>query len=301
MPFPKLPSFGNVRPVPPFGELLYHFRTLRGISIEQLAQVADIAPNALREIEQSDRPAPSEPIVKLLAKELRLTGDEKDQLIDAAEWDSHLLGHIMGRKSAALAQRTQPALTAGILVFLIADIRGYTSFTQAHGDAAAAQLTGALADLARATFEQWGGRLVEMRGDEALGVFGSARQALHAALDLQARCTETALAQPHLPLNIGIGLDVGEATAVESGGYRGAALNRAARLCSVAQAGETLISLGVAYVAPLVDGVQFIERGQEQLKGFAGPTPILAVTPAPATTELLPAPSGESADVKDEE
>ncbi|MEO7002226.1 MAG: helix-turn-helix domain-containing protein [Ktedonobacterales bacterium] len=297
MPLPKLPSFGNVRPVPPFGELLYSFRTLRGISIEQLAQASEIVPNALREIERGERPAPSETIVKIFAKELRLDGDEKEQLLDSAEWDSHTLSHILGRKAPALAPARQPALTAGILVFLIADIRGYTSFTQQYGDAAAARLTGAFAEIARAAFERWDGRLVEMRGDEALGVFGSARQAMHAALDLHARCTEAALTHANMPLNIGIGLDVGEATPVDNG-YRGAALNRAARLCSVAQAGETLISLGVAYVAPLVDGVQFIERGQEQLKGFAGPTPILAVMPAPESAPggLLPVPSESDED-----
>ena len=39
---------------------------------------------------------------------------------------------------------------SGVRTFLIADVRGYTHFTQAHGDEAAAQLTGAFASTTRA-------------------------------------------------------------------------------------------------------------------------------------------------------
>ncbi len=227
--------------------------------------------------------------MKVIADALRLGGEERETLLDSAEWDSPVMGALLGRKSATPA--TTP-LTASILVFLIADVRGYTHFTQEHGDDAAARLTTTFAELAQAAVEQWDGRLVEIRGDEALAVFGSARQALRAALEIQARCAAVSLAQPDLPLEVGIGLDVGEATPVEAG-YRGAALNRAARLCSVARAGETLVSTGVAYVAPLVEGVSYLAHGVEQLKGFAEPTPILLVAPSPTT---LPAPAVEQSE-----
>ena len=73
--------------------------------------------------------------------------------------------------------------------------------------------------------------MIELRGDEALGVFGSARQALRAAVELQRRYRETIDGRSLLPLGLGIGLDSGEAVTTE-GGYRGGALNLAARLCS---------------------------------------------------------------------
>jgi hypothetical protein len=38
----------------------------------------------------------------------------------------------------------------------------------------------------------------------------------------------------------------------------------------------------VAYVAPRVEGVRFVPRGQAQLKGFEGPLPILLAAPASA-------------------
>lgn len=39
--------------------------------------------------------------------------------------------------------------TSELLTFLIADVRGYTSFTQSRGDEAAARLAGAFAEIAR--------------------------------------------------------------------------------------------------------------------------------------------------------
>ncbi len=81
-----------------------------------------------------------------------------------------------------------------------------------------------------------------------------------------------------LPPGVGIGLDLGEAVPVDEG-YRGAAVNRAARLCSLAGPGEVLVSTGVVYVAPQVEGVTFVPRGQEQLKGFDGSIPILLAAP----------------------
>ena len=49
------------------------------------------------------------------------------------------------------------------------------------------------------------------------------------------------IADPTLPLAVGIGLDAGEAVRVGDG-YRGGALNLAARLCSLAGPGEVLAS-----------------------------------------------------------
>jgi len=63
-----------------------------------------------------------------------------------------------------------------------------------------------------------------------LAVLGSARQALRAAVDPKARCRAASEADSSLVAMVGTGPDVGEAAPVE-GGYRGAALNLAARLC----------------------------------------------------------------------
>jgi class 3 adenylate cyclase len=109
---------------------------------------------------------------------------------------------------------------AGIRTFLIADVRGYTLFTQERGDEAAAKLAARFAEIAREAVEEHGGSVIELRGDEALAVLTSARQAILAAARAQDRFLEETLADPTLPLPVGIGLDAGEAVPVE-GGYRG--------------------------------------------------------------------------------
>src|SRR3989442_13261913 len=104
-----------------------------------------------------------------------------------------------------------------IRTFLIADVRGYTSFTHAHGDEAAGDLAGRFAALAREAVTSTGGEVIELRGDEALCVFASARQALRAAVELQTRFRQQVDGEPVFPLGIGIGLAAGEAVPVEGG------------------------------------------------------------------------------------
>src|SRR4051812_31116402 len=95
--------------------------------------------------------------------------------------------------------------------FLIADIRGYTRYTQAFGDVAAGSLAETFASIAERCVDQFGGHVVELRGDEVLAVFDSARQALRGAVDLQRRCRE------ELPLGVGVGLEAGEAVPARDG------------------------------------------------------------------------------------
>jgi class 3 adenylate cyclase/streptogramin lyase len=166
----------------------------------------------------------------------------------------------------------------GIRTFLIADVRGYTLFTQERGDEAAAKLAAKFATMARDGVEARGGEVIELRGDEALAVFTSPRQAIRAALDLQARFVEETLADPSVPLPVGIGLDAGEAVPV-GGGYRGGALNLAARLCGLAGPGETLASQEVVHLARKVDGVRYVDRGQVRLRGLADPVRAIRVLP----------------------
>ena len=157
--------------------------------------------------------------------------------------------------------------------FLIADIRGYTRYTGEHGDEAAAALASSFADLVQEVVEARGGTLIELRGDEALVGFASARQALRAAVDLQARIVEA-----NLPRGVGIGLDAGEAIPVGEG-YRGGALNLAARLCAQAAAGQILASETVVRLAAKVDGVAYVDPRVLRLKGYAEPVRAFEIVP----------------------
>src|SRR5687767_4316115 len=154
----------------------------------------------------------------------------------------------MERQPSDGAGRPPPddGVGSAIHTFLIADVRGYTLFTQERGDEAAAKLAARFAGVAREGVEGRGGSVIELRGDEALAVFTSARQAIRAALDLQERFVAESIADPDMLLPVGIGLDAGEAVPVETG-YRGGALNLAARLCGQAGPGEVLASREVTH------------------------------------------------------
>src|SRR5262249_17438396 len=143
--------------------------------------------------------------------------------------------------------------------------------------------------------ETYGGRVIELRGDEALAVFASARQALRAAVELQAQFAAASHADPTLPLGVGIGLDAGEAVPVE-GGFRGTGLNLAARLCSLAGPGEVLTSAELVHLARKVAGLAYQERGTAQLKGFADPVAVIRVLPAEIAAIQVKPDAGASQD-----
>jgi adenylate cyclase len=133
--------------------------------------------------------------------------------------------------------------------FLIADVRGYTRFTQEHGDAAASALVESFLGTTEPILGEHGGELVETRGDEVLAAFDSTRGALEAAVEMQ----RALVSNEGGPIPVGIGIDIGEAVPHQDG-YLGNALNLASRLCGVAAPGEILTTREVAHVAHRVDG-----------------------------------------------
>ena len=149
--------------------------------------------------------------------------------------------------------------------FLIADVRGYTSFTHEHGADAAAALTERFAEVTGKVAGESGGEVIEVRGDEVLVAFDSVRDAVRAAVALQAAYVEVDV-DDEAPLPVGIGLDIGEAAKVGDG-YRGAALNLAARLCGEARPGQILVSRRLYTAVETLVDVEPV--GELTLKGFA--------------------------------
>src|SRR5439155_20416531 len=161
-------------------------------------------------------------------------------------------------------------------IFLIADIRGYTRFTALRGDEAATRLAARFASITDDVASAHDGRLLELRGDEALVVFDSARAALRAGAALQTAFISATVADPAFPLGVGVGLDVGEAVPLQRG-YRGASLNLAARLCAQAGPGEILASAEVAHLAGQIDGLRYEQRPRMRAKGFPQPVAVVRV------------------------
>src|SRR5947209_4102145 len=189
--------------------------------------------------------------------------------------------------SSRLTESHSSTPRSALLTFLIADVRGYTRFTVEQGDEAAAQLASRFADLCEHTINEHHGRVIELRGDEALCVFSSARDALRGAVALQQSFRESVQLDPSLPLTVGMGLDAGDAIPVR-GGYRGGALNLAARLCSIAGGGEILASETVIGLARKTPGLAYVGRGRVTLKGLPAPVGVLQVAPEGELPAELP-------------
>lgn len=196
----------------------------------------------------------------------------------------------MEKLSPARPGPTDALCTSAIRTFLIADVRGYMQFTTEHGDVAAARLASRFAALVQQTITPYGGEVVDTRGDEALAVFASAGLAFRAALELQGQFSHESTADPSSPLLVGIGLDAGEAIPAGKE-YRGSALNLAARLCSLARAGEVLASEGVVHLAGRVEGVAYQDRGPVELRGFTKPIRVTQLVPEADTAPSPPAPA----------
>ena len=166
-----------------------------------------------------------------------------------------------------------------VKTFLIADVRGFTRFTHQRGDEAAAELAARFSEIVRSVVEEGHGVVVEFRGDEALVAFDSPRRAIRAAVDLQARFETETFAEPSgVTLPVGVGLDVGEAVPVEDG-YRGNALNFAARLCGLAGPGEVLASAEVVHLAGRMEGVSYEEKGSMRFKNVDDPLRVIRIVP----------------------
>jgi class 3 adenylate cyclase/tetratricopeptide (TPR) repeat protein len=182
----------------------------------------------------------------------------------------------LGRTRMEAESHPEKATDPAVRTFLFADIRGYTRFIVEQGDAAGVRFIERFASLARRVLTAGHGEILSLTGDEVFAVFVSAREALRTARALQAGFIEASVNDPSIPIEVGIGLDTGEA--VQSGDtYLGAAVNLAARLCKLAGPQEVLASDGVVHVARKLDGIRYTERGLAQLKGFREPVRVFQV------------------------
>jgi class 3 adenylate cyclase/tetratricopeptide (TPR) repeat protein len=284
----------------PFGDTLRQLRHSCGFTQAELAEQANLSTRGLSDLERSVNRHPRRETLLALADAFGLNEDERQRFFAAAR-----------RRPARLTDSSSPPASSSpesppssptpaseselvppppLQTFLIADMRGYTSFTSSHGDEAAARLASRFAAIARLAVGERSGQVLELRGDEIMAAFPSARQALRAAVQLQAQWQAEGQEHPGAYVPIGAGLDAGEAVPAE-GGFRGTALNLTGRLCSLAGPDEVIASETLIHLAGIVDGLVYSERGAVQLKGFAEPVRVWRVAAVNTVLEegpLLP-------------
>jgi len=150
---------------------------------------------------------------------------------------------------------------------LLTDIVDSTKQAEALGDRRWRELLDEHNDLFRRELARYRGKEIKTTGDGFLATFDGPGRAIHCALSL------IAAVRP-LGIEIRAGLHTGEVELVKND-VRGIAVHVAARVASLAQAGECLVS---RTVKDLVAGaeIHFSERGKRDLKGLTEPIDLFA-------------------------
>jgi class 3 adenylate cyclase/rhodanese-related sulfurtransferase len=123
-----------------------------------------------------------------------------------------------------------------------------------------------------------GGEVFKHTGDGVCAVFAVADAAVWAGVQAQQLLAEEEWGDLGV-LKVRVALHTGEA-APRGGDYFGPALNRTARLLAAAYGGQVLVTAATASAvsAGPLEGVQFVDLGEHQLRGIAEPERVFQVT-----------------------
>jgi class 3 adenylate cyclase len=143
------------------------------------------------------------------------------------------------RRRAGRSVRAVPQQPSGTVTFLFTDIEGSTRRWQDDSE----EMRSLLAthdEVLRRLIDKHRGHVFKHTGDGVAAVFASASDAVAAAVDAQEQLRDV--------LPVRIGLHTGEAE-LREGDYFGTAVNRAARIMSVAHGGQIVCSQPTADLA----------------------------------------------------
>ncbi|MBL8777369.1 MAG: AAA family ATPase [Acidimicrobiales bacterium] len=181
---------------------------------------------------------------------------------------------------------------AGTVVICFTDIVGSTALLSRVGDDAFDSLRRDHFALLAHSVDAHGGEVVKNLGDGIMATFGSASAAVAGAVAMQQDVDAAARRAGPDSIAIRIGISAGDASQ-EDGDWFGAPVVESARLCSVAEAGQILVSEVVRLLAGSRGGHELVPLGERELKGLPAPLAVSEVTwrpSAPAAAGDLPGP-----------
>ena len=161
--------------------------------------------------------------------------------------------------------------------FLFADLRGYTPYLEQRGAAAAAELLTRYYAMVREAVARYRGAEIKTEGDSFYVVFSAVSAAVQCGLAITAgaRAAASDATGDRAVIRVGVGIHAGE-TVDTPEGYVGSPVNIAQRICSVAPAGQVLVSDTVRALTQTVLPVTFTPFGRRQLKGVSEPLMLYA-------------------------
>jgi len=157
-----------------------------------------------------------------------------------------------------------------LATILFTDLVGSTERAGALGDAGWSELLDEHHAVVRRELTRYSGEEIDTAGDGFLALFDGPARALRAGVAIR-----DALQPLDLPVRAGV--HTGEIERPRADKPRGIALHVAARVMALADAGDVLLS---ATTHDLVagSGLEFVDRGEHELKGIDGPRRIFAVS-----------------------
>ena len=231
---------------------------------EWAAQAADVGLVDRSWLEHpADNPFRTAPPGELVQRFLERTAERRPSLL-ANVGLSALQGLSLGRSDVDGDQPTQP------ITVMFTDLEGFTRFTAAEGDEAAAQLIAEHQLVMGPVVRSRGGHIVKRMGDGLMLTFPAPEAALLAALELVELIDE--------PLRLRAGVHVGEAVVTRDDVF-GHVVNVAARITEEASGGQVLASVDVREAVGAMATVRFGRARRTRLKGVE-PMSLVRVEPA---------------------
>lgn len=184
-----------------------------------------------------------------------------------------------------------------LAAILSADVQGYSRM-MSENEVATVQTLTASRRLITDVVESRHGRIVDMPGDNVLAEFGSAVDAVQAAIAMQ---TDLDARNTRLPedrrMAFRIGVNLGEVI-TEGPRIYGDGVNTAARIEALAEAGGICISAKVYEEVRDRIEADFVDLGEQALKNIAAPVRVYRIAVAKSQPAARAAPRKDEAAVK---
>ena len=172
------------------------------------------------------------------------------------------------------AEIVRIAAPDGTVTILFSDLENSTALNERLGDDAFVRLLRAHDRAVRTQVARRGGHVVKSQGDGFMVVFGSPDDAVDAARRIQRAAAKEGRGLRRTPVRVRIGIHVGTAVA-RDGDYFGRNVAKAARVASVAEGGQVLVSDEVREA--LTGEVALTPAGEHELKGLSDTHPLWVV------------------------
>lgn len=197
------------------------------------------------------------------------------EIIEVEQSDVALFMGMAGANGAGRVIHTDGQYDSAVRTFLFTDIVGSTDLTQLVGDAKAIAIIRKHNKIVRDNIILNNGKEVKHTGDGIMACFISAFNAVNCAREIQKNLKTHRDENPGDPLYVRIGLNTGEPV-TEGGDFFGVAVQMASRICNKAESNQVLVS---NIVKELCMGkmLDFVDRGQVELKGFSSPVVVYEV------------------------